>query len=165
VRVRGSCVLRRAICGRAAGADPTWDLGTSNKQPAVPPGLGWVQVDCRLLLTRLQHGCRLCGKGGAAYSGPCPFLARGREPPGQGPSGRCLAARSASAHLAKYGFEELRRSTSLSRRAGGESQERLSGWVTKCVCQGERSSGWPTGCRLVASSLQLSRLRPKPSSR
>ena len=83
-----------------------------------------------------------------------------RAPPapgsGQGPSGRCLAvlpgAPPASPHLAKNGFEELRRGTSLSRRAGGESQERLSGWVTKCVGQEERSSRWPTGCRLVASS-------------
>ena len=85
-------------------------------------------------------------------------MARGREPPGQGPSGRCLAvlpgAPPASPHLTKNGFEELRRGTSLSRRAGGESQERLSGWVTKYVGQGERSSGWPTGCRLVASSFR-----------
>jgi hypothetical protein len=58
-----------------------------------------------------------------------------RAPRAGGPSGRCLAvlpgAPPASPHLAKNGFEELRRGTDLSRRAGGESQERLPGWATR----------------------------------
>jgi hypothetical protein len=113
----------------------------------------------------------------AVQRGPCPFLARGHggAPPAPPPRAGAGALRSvprsasgaappASHHLAKNGFEELRRGTSLqfvkTLKAKG-SWRRVAGKRKGCpdgprsaLAKGnaERSWGWPTGCCLVASS-------------
>jgi hypothetical protein len=108
----------------------------------------------------------------AVQRGPCPFLARGHggAPPAPPPRAGAGALRSvprsasgaappASHHLAKNGFEELRRGTSLQFVKG--SWRRVAGKRKGCpdgprsaLAKGnaERSWGWPTGCCLVASS-------------
>jgi hypothetical protein len=98
------------------------------------------------------------GKGGAAD--PARFWPGGASPPGaagQGPSGRCLAvlpgAPPASPHLANTGLRSCDEAPVCQGELEASRRKDCLDGPRSTLAKGS-SSGWPTECRLVASSFR-----------